>query len=83
MDSFRALHNGQMRMVGGPELKDKIAYAFGAEFVEVRVNRWTHEIRVPRLLGAFAAGHHESADRAEPTDGRPYLGHVFSVARGD
>jgi xanthine dehydrogenase YagR molybdenum-binding subunit len=23
----------------------------------VRVNRFTHEIRVPRLLGAFAAGH--------------------------
>jgi xanthine dehydrogenase YagR molybdenum-binding subunit len=57
MDSFRAMHNGQMRMVGGSEMKDKIAYAFGAEFVEVRVNRWTHEIRVPRLLGAFAAGH--------------------------
>ena len=46
-----------MRMVGGAEMKDKIAYAFGAEFVEVRINRWTHEIRVPRLLGAFAAGH--------------------------
>jgi xanthine dehydrogenase YagR molybdenum-binding subunit len=56
-DSFRAMHSGQMRMVGGPEMKDKIAYAFGAEFVEVRINRWTHEIRVPRLLGAFAAGH--------------------------
>lgn len=57
MDAFRAMHNGQMRMVGGPEFKGGIAYAFGAEFVEVRVNRWTHEIRVPRLLGAFAAGH--------------------------
>ena len=57
MDSFRAMHKGQMRMVGGSEMKGKIAYAFGAEFVEVRVNKWTHEIRVPRLLGAFAAGH--------------------------
>ena len=57
LDSFRAMHNGEMRMVGGSEMKDKIAYAFGAEFVEVRINRWTHEIRVPRLLGAFAAGH--------------------------
>jgi xanthine dehydrogenase YagR molybdenum-binding subunit len=57
MDSFRAMHKGQMRMVGGSEMKDKIAYAFGAEFIEVRVNRWTHEIRVPRMLGAFAAGH--------------------------
>jgi xanthine dehydrogenase YagR molybdenum-binding subunit len=56
MDSFRAMHNGHVRIVGGPEMKDKIAYAFGAEFVEVRINRWTHEIRVPRLLGAFAAG---------------------------
>jgi xanthine dehydrogenase YagR molybdenum-binding subunit len=56
MDAIRAMYNGQVRMVRGPEMKDKIAYAFGAEFVEVRVNRWTHEIRVPRLLGAFAAG---------------------------
>jgi xanthine dehydrogenase YagR molybdenum-binding subunit len=56
MDSFRAMHKGQMRMVGGDRMKDKIAYAFGAEFVEVRINRWTHEIRVPRLVGAFAAG---------------------------
>ena len=57
MDSFHAMHNGQMRMVGGDKMGDMIAYAFGAEFVEVRINRWTHEIRVPRLLGAFAAGH--------------------------
>ncbi|MDA9499392.1 xanthine dehydrogenase family protein molybdopterin-binding subunit [Bradyrhizobium sp. CCBAU 11357] len=56
MDSFRAMHNGQVRLVGGHQMKDKIAYAFGAEFVEVRVNRFTHEIRCPRLVGAFAAG---------------------------
>lgn len=56
LDSFRAMHQGQVRMVGGPDFKNGIAYAFGAEFVEVRVNRFTHEIRVPRLLGAFAAG---------------------------
>ena len=30
--------------------------AFGAEFVEVRVHRRTAEVRVPRVLGAFAAG---------------------------
>src|SRR5215471_4465650 len=46
----------QMRLIGGSAMQDKIAYAFGAEFVEVRVNRWTGEIHVPRLLGAFAAG---------------------------
>ncbi len=32
-------------------------YAFGAEFVEVRIHSRTREIRVPRLVGAFAAGH--------------------------
>ncbi|TFV42468.1 xanthine dehydrogenase family protein molybdopterin-binding subunit [Bradyrhizobium frederickii] len=56
LDSFRAMHSGQVRLVGGHQMKDQIAYAFGAEFVEVRVNRFTHEIRCPRLVGAFAAG---------------------------
>jgi xanthine dehydrogenase YagR molybdenum-binding subunit len=56
MDSLRAMHAGHVRLVGGPELNGKIAYAFGAEFVEVRINRFTHEIRAPRLVGAFAAG---------------------------
>jgi xanthine dehydrogenase YagR molybdenum-binding subunit len=56
MDSFRAMYNGQVRMVGGDKMKDRIAYAFGAEFVEVRINKSTHEIRVPRMVGAFAAG---------------------------
>lgn len=55
-DSFRAMHKGQVRMVGG-EMKDKSGYAFGAEFVEVRVHKLTREIRVPRAVGAFAAGH--------------------------
>lgn len=56
LDSFKAMHGGHVRIVGGAAMKDKIAYAFGAEFVEVRVNRYTHEIRAPRLVGAFAAG---------------------------
>src|SRR5207302_2222338 len=47
MDAFRAMHSGQVRIVGGDKMTDKIAYAFGAEFIEVRINRWTHEIRVP------------------------------------
>ena len=33
-----------------------LTFAFGAEFVEVRVHRLTREIRVPRMTGAFAAG---------------------------
>lgn len=56
LDSLKAMHSGHVRIVGGAAMKDKIAYAFGAEFVEVRVNRYTHEIRAPRLVGAFAAG---------------------------
>ena len=56
-DSFRAMYKGQVRITGGDKMNDAIAYAFGAEFVEVRINRWTREIRVPRLVGAFAAGH--------------------------
>jgi len=31
-------------------------HAFGAQFAEVRVNEDTGEVRVPRLLGVFAAG---------------------------
>src|SRR5207253_3541395 len=38
------------------ERKENIAYAFGAEFVEVRIHALTGEIRVPRIVGAFAAG---------------------------
>ena len=50
-----ALYRAQVGIVGGAE-EDYTAFAFGAEFVEVRINRWTREIRVPRLYGAFAAG---------------------------
>ncbi len=50
-----ALYQGQVRIVGGPE-KTRTMFAFGAEFVEVRVHARTHEVRVPRIVGAFAAG---------------------------
>lgn len=39
--------------LGQPEA---LAWAFGAQFAEVRVHADTREIRVSRLLGAFAAG---------------------------
>ena len=42
-------------MTGGPHGK-KVMYAMGAEFVEVRIHALTREIRVPRIVGAFAAG---------------------------
>jgi xanthine dehydrogenase YagR molybdenum-binding subunit len=49
------LYRGQTEFRGGED-GDKVKFAFGAEFVEVRVNRFTHEIRVSRIVGAFAAG---------------------------
>jgi xanthine dehydrogenase YagR molybdenum-binding subunit len=36
--------------------EDHASYAFGAQFAEARVDADTGEIRVPRLLGVFAAG---------------------------
>jgi xanthine dehydrogenase YagR molybdenum-binding subunit len=37
-------------------LPDHARYSFGAQFAEVRVDTGTGEVRVPRLLGVFAAG---------------------------
>lgn len=50
------LYNGKIAITGGAQ-GEKLMYAFGAEFVEVRINALTREIRVPRLVGAFAAGY--------------------------
>jgi xanthine dehydrogenase YagR molybdenum-binding subunit len=44
-------------ITGGTRLKDRVQFVFGAEFVEVRVRARTREIRVLRLVGAFAGGH--------------------------
>lgn len=43
-------------LIVGASLSDRMQSAHGAHFVEVRVNRWTGEVRVPRMVGAFAAG---------------------------
>ncbi|MFE0758121.1 xanthine dehydrogenase family protein molybdopterin-binding subunit [Inquilinus sp. NPDC058860] len=50
------LYRGATALAGGPNGEDFIRYAFGAEFVEVRIHARTREIRVPRMVGAFAAG---------------------------
>ncbi|HEY2033910.1 MAG TPA: xanthine dehydrogenase family protein molybdopterin-binding subunit [Rhizomicrobium sp.] len=50
------LYKGQPSFVGGFMGKDSVRAAFGAQFVEVRVHKRTREIRVPRAVGAFAAG---------------------------
>jgi len=55
-NGIEMLYRGQQGLVGGAKMKDRIQFAFGAEFVEVRVHKSTREIRVPRIVGAFAAG---------------------------
>ena len=52
----RALYKGAAKPMGGARLKDRIQFAFGAQFVEVRIHARTREIRVPRMVGAFASG---------------------------
>jgi xanthine dehydrogenase YagR molybdenum-binding subunit len=55
-DGIGMLYKGIPAFVRGEGAKDSIRYAFGAQFVEVRVHRLTAEIRVPRTVGAYAAG---------------------------
>ncbi len=50
------MYQGKVALTGGSH-GDKLMYAMGAEFVEVRIHSRTREIRVPRVVGAFAAGH--------------------------
>jgi len=54
-EAIQSLYAGRGALTGGPS-GDKLMYALGAEFVEVRIHERTREIRVPRMVGAFAAG---------------------------
>ena len=54
-EDVQKLYKGSAGITGGSE-GEKLMFAFGAEFVEVRVHALTREIRVPRIVGAFAAG---------------------------
>jgi xanthine dehydrogenase YagR molybdenum-binding subunit len=54
-ESVKNLYAGKPGLTGGSQ-GEHLMYAFGAEFVEVRVHAMTREIRVPRMVGAFAAG---------------------------
>ncbi|HEY9566698.1 MAG TPA: hypothetical protein VIR38_01300 [Thalassobaculum sp.] len=53
-DAAARLYAGDMAMQKGTA-GDKIMFAFGAEFVEVRVHRRTREIPVPRLVDSLLA----------------------------
>lgn len=54
-EGARKLYQGESTLIDGSKRK-KLQFAFGAEFVEVRIHARTREIRVPRMVGAFAAG---------------------------
>jgi len=41
---------------GYPDMEGHSLHSFGAVFAEARVNAWTGEIRVPRLLGVYSVG---------------------------
>src|SRR3569833_251917 len=53
-NSHEMLAQGKPAFVRGEK---NVRFACGAQFVEVRVHHLTGEIRVPRAVGAFAAGH--------------------------
>ena len=54
--SVADMTQGKPRMLGGASRKDVAAFAFGAHFVELRIHSRTREVRVQRVVSAFAAG---------------------------
>jgi xanthine dehydrogenase YagR molybdenum-binding subunit len=55
-EDIAKVYKGQMAGRTGGIGKKNLMFAFGANFVEVRVHHLTREIRVPRMTGAFAGG---------------------------
>ncbi len=55
-EAMAGLYKGQPMMARGSGRKDFTTYAFGAQFVELRVHARTREVRAPRIVSAFAAG---------------------------
>ncbi len=55
-DGLTKVGRGKPVLIGGAGRKDNLQFSFGAQFVEVRVDRWTAEVRASRLIGAYAAG---------------------------
>ena len=53
-DSIDKLRDGRNALSSDPP--DKLAWTFGAQFVEVHVHALTGEIKIPRMVACFAAG---------------------------
>ena len=43
-------------LYGGTDRSDRLQFSFGAQFVEVRIDRHTQMMSIPRMVGVFAAG---------------------------
>lgn len=54
--SIDRLRQGIPALGGGAHGKRHVAFSFGAHFVEVHVHALTGQIRLPRVVGVFAAG---------------------------
>ena len=54
--AFAEMTQGKTAMLSGSGRQDASAFAFGAHFVEIRIHRLTRELRVARVVSAFAAG---------------------------
>ncbi|HEY4073278.1 MAG TPA: xanthine dehydrogenase family protein molybdopterin-binding subunit [Herbaspirillum sp.] len=54
--ALQGLYKGVPAFVSGIGRQDVTAFAFGAHFVEIRIHSRTRELRVPRVVSAFAAG---------------------------
>ena len=50
------VRKGKPVIMGGSNMKDRMQFAHGAQFVEVRIARHSGEVRVSRMVGVFAAG---------------------------
>jgi xanthine dehydrogenase YagR molybdenum-binding subunit len=55
-EALQNLYKGQMTMSRGTGREDVTCFAFGAQFVELRIHARTREVRAPRIVSAFAAG---------------------------
>ncbi|MEV6871824.1 xanthine dehydrogenase family protein molybdopterin-binding subunit [Amycolatopsis sp. NPDC051128] len=72
---LRALGRETVEVTGssapGEELTKHSFSSWGAQFVEVRVHKWTREARVSRMLGVFDAGRiiNDKAARSQLTGG--------------
>ena len=69
---------------GGQAARIAIQFAFGAQFVEVRVHaRTARDPRAPHRRRLRLRPHHEHPHGPQPVHGRDDLGHRLGAARGD